>query len=216
MTGVGRRGTVIVALEQEVAADEAQQVSFGAAAVSVAGRGRGRRRDRHPGPVPAQSAGGHPVLPQVVERTRLCPSATDHRQTPQLPRGLPHRDAVRGPLHGPVREQPGRSLSPANPGAGASDAPVQICCPRATISLGARPHSESLSCRPPPPAGRPSSALVNTGLRCLARGDLRLKLKNGSSPHRGRSLPVQRQLDCEHDSSACRGHSVTLVGAGGR
>ncbi len=32
-------------------------------------------------------------------------------------------------------------------------------------------------------------------LRCLARGDLRLKLKNGSSPHRGRSLPVQRQLD---------------------
>ena len=46
--------TVIVALEQEVAADEAQRVSFGAAAVSVAGRGRGRRRDRHPGPVPAQ------------------------------------------------------------------------------------------------------------------------------------------------------------------
>ena len=33
------------------------------------------------------------------------------------------------------------------------------------------------------------------GLRCLARGDLRLKLKNGSSPHRGRSLPVQRQRD---------------------
>ncbi len=33
------------------------------------------------------------------------------------------------------------------------------------------------------------------GLRCLARGDLRLKLKNGSSPHRGRSRPVQRQRD---------------------
>ena len=168
------------------------------AAVAVAGRGRGRRRDRHPGPVPAQSAGGHPVLPQVVERTRLGPSATDHRQTPQLPRGLPHRDAVRGPLHGPVREQPGRSLSPTAPGAGASDAPVHICGPRATVSLGARPHPESLSCRPPPPAGRPSSALANTGLRCLARGDLRLKLKNGSPPHRRRSLPVQRQLDNAH------------------
>jgi len=44
----------IVALEQEVAAAEAQRASFGAAAVSVAGRGRGRRRDRYPGPVPAQ------------------------------------------------------------------------------------------------------------------------------------------------------------------
>jgi hypothetical protein len=148
-----------------------------AAASPVAGRGRGRRRDRHPGPVPAPSAGDHPVLPQVVERTRLCPSATAHRHTPQLPRGLPHRDAVRGPPHGPVREQPGRSLSPTDPGA--SDAPVQICGPRATVSLGARPHPESLSCRPPPPAGRPSSALANTGLRCLARGDVCLKLKMG-------------------------------------
>ena len=35
-------------------------------------------------------------------------------------------------------------------------------------------------------------------LRCLTRGDLRLKLKNGSSPHRGRSLPVQRQVDNAH------------------
>ena len=50
------------------------------------------------------------------------------------------------------------------------------------------------------PGGRPSSALANKGLRCLARGDVCLKLKNGSSPHRGRSVPVQRQLD---NASTC-------------
>ena len=63
-----------------------------------------------------------PLFPQVVERTGLCPSTTDHRQTAQLPRGLPRRDAVHGPLHGPLREQSGRSLSPTDPGA--PDAPV--------------------------------------------------------------------------------------------
>ena len=36
-----------------------------------------------------------------------------------------------------------------------------------------------------------------------------------SSPHQRQSLSVQRQLDCEHHSAACRGRSVTLVGAGG-
>ena len=43
---------------------------------------------------------------------------------------------------------------------------------------------------------KPSTKLDHAqGLRCLARGDLCLKRKNGSSPHWGRSLPVQRQLD---------------------
>ena len=87
------------------------------------------------------------------------------------------------------------SLPPTDPATGTADAPVQICRPRATVSLGVRTHPESLSCRPPPRAGRPSSALANTGVRGLARGDVCLKLKNGSSPHRGRSLPVRRQLD---------------------
>ena len=105
---------------------------------------------------------------EVVERAGLCPSTTDHRQAAQLPSGLPHRDAIRGPLHGPVHEQSGRSLPPTDPAAGAPDAPVQIRCPRATVSLGARTCSESLSCRPPPPAGRPSSTLADPGLRCLA------------------------------------------------
>ena len=42
---------------------------------------------------------GNPLLPEVVERTGLCPATTDHRQTTQLPSDLPLRDAVRGPLH---------------------------------------------------------------------------------------------------------------------
>ena len=33
--------------------------------------------------------------------------------------------------------------------------------------------------------------------------------------HRGIVMPSSRQLDCEHDPPACRGRSVTLVGAGG-
>ena len=132
---------------------------------------------------------------KLLLRTGLCPSTTDHRHTAQLSRGLSHRDAVRGPLYGPVCEQSGGRLPPTDPAAGASDAPVHICCPRATVSLGARTDPESLSCRPPPPAGRPSSALANTSLLCLARGHLCLNLKNGSSPHRRWSLPVQRQLD---------------------
>ena len=46
---------------------------------------------------------------------------------------------------------------------------IQIRRPRATVSRGPRtPIKNPLSCRPPPPAGRPSSALANTGLRCLA------------------------------------------------
>ena len=67
-----------------------------------------------------------------------------------------------------LREQSGGSLPPTDAAAGAPDAAVQIRCPRATVSLGARTRSESLLRRPPPPTGRPSSAPANTGLRCLA------------------------------------------------
>ena len=42
-----------------------------------------------------------------------------------------------------------------------------------------------------------------------------LNRRSESSSHRRRSLSVQPQLDCEHHSAACRGRSVTLVGAGG-
>jgi hypothetical protein len=131
----------------------------GAAAVPVAGRRRRRRHDRHSCAVAPQSAGGPTLFLEVVETTGLCPATTNHRQAAQLSRRLPHRDAIRGPLHGPVREQSGGSLPPTDPAAGASDAPIQICCPRATVSLGPRPHPESLSGRPPSaPSGSPPVA----------------------------------------------------------
>jgi hypothetical protein len=53
---------------------------------------------------------------------------------------------------------------------------------------------------------------VGRHLRCLARGDLRLKLKNGSSPHRGRSLPVQRQLDKAFITSESLIKFLTAIG----
>ena len=46
------------------------------------------------------------LLPEIAETARWCPSPTDHRQAPQLPRGVPHADAVGGPLYGSVCEQP--------------------------------------------------------------------------------------------------------------
>ena len=97
---------------------------------------------------------------KLLKRTGLCPSTADHRQTAQLPSGVPHCDAVCGPLHGPVREQSSGSVPPTDPATRAPDAPIQIRCPGATVSLGTRTHSESLAGRPPsPPSGRRRPAL---------------------------------------------------------
>ena len=143
-----------------------------AATVSVASRRRRRRHDRHSRAVAPQSAGRPPLLPEVVERTGLCPSTADHRQTAQLPRGLPHHDAVGGALHGPVRQQSGGSLASADATTRATDAPVQIRRAGATISRGPRRRVESIPSQPPPAASRSLSPATCTCVRGLAGGDV--------------------------------------------
>ena len=130
----------------------------GAATVSVAGRGRGRRRARHPGAVAAQSMGGHTVLPQALEKTRLRAAPADHGQAAQLRGGAPHRDAVRGPQYSAVRKQPSGGLASTDSSARAADARVQVGRPSATVRIGARRCPESVQGRPPPaPCSSPSS-----------------------------------------------------------
>ena len=125
----------------------------GRAAVSVACRGRGRRRARHPGAVAAQSTGGHTVLPQAVEKTRLRASPADHRQAPQLLGRASYRDAVRGPQYSAVRKQPSGGLASTDSSTRAADAPVQVGRPPATVRIGARRRPESVQGRPPPAPG---------------------------------------------------------------
>ena len=140
--------------------------------------------------VAAQSASGHPILSQSVERARLRTPPAGHRQAAQLPGGPPDRDAVCDPRHGPVREQSRGGLPPTDPATRAPDAALQVRRPSTTLRVGARTDAESLSGRPPPLAGRPPAALTNAGLRCLAGGDVCLNRRDGSSPHRRWSLSV--------------------------
>ncbi len=48
----------------------------------------------------------YPILPEAAEEPGMCPAPVDHGQAAKLPSSPPHRDAVRGPRHGPVRQQP--------------------------------------------------------------------------------------------------------------
>ena len=121
--------------------------------VSLARGGRGRRRARHPGAVAAQSTGGHTVLPQAVEKTRLRASPADHRQAPQLLGRASYRDAVRGPQYSAVRKQPSGGLASTDSSTRAADAPVQVGRPPATVRIGARRRPESVQGRPPPAPG---------------------------------------------------------------
>ena len=89
----------------------------------------------------------------VVERTRLCPSTADYGQAAELPSGLPHRDAVRGPQYPAVRKQPSGGLASTDSSARAADARVQVGRPSATVRIGARRRPESVPGRPPPAPG---------------------------------------------------------------
>ena len=70
---------------------------------------------------------------------------------------MPHRDAVRNPQHSAVRKQSSRGLPSTDTAARATDAPLQIRSPRATVSLRARRRAESLP-------GGPSSTAVGAPL----------------------------------------------------
>ena len=69
-----------------------------------------------------------------------------------------HRDAIRGPQRAAVREQPSGGLASINPTARAPDAALHVRRVRATISLGTRTCSESLSRRAPPASCSPPFA----------------------------------------------------------
>ena len=158
------------------------------AAVSVACRGRGRRRPRHSRAIAAQSAGGHTVLPQAVEKTRLRASPTDHGQAPQLLGRASYRDAVRDPQYPAVRKQPSRGLASTDPPARAPDAPIQIGRPSATVRIGARRRTESVPGRPTsaPRGSLPSAASALPGH--MGPGDVRLLTERGHSAPRERNV----------------------------
>ena len=81
-----------------------------------------------------------------------------------------HRTVMPSVIHrtGQYENNRAEDLASTDPPAGTPDAPIQVGRPSATVRIGARRRSESPPRRATPPAGRPSSALANTGLRCLA------------------------------------------------
>jgi len=85
---------------------------------------------------------------------------------------LPHSDAVRRPLHGPVREQPGGSFPPADPAAGASDARLQVGRTSPAVRLGPWRGPESLPAWAPSAAGRSSSGAPHPSVRRVERRDV--------------------------------------------
>ena len=105
------------------------------------------------------------VLPDVAEAARLCPAPADHRQTPQLPGGVPCSDAVGRPLYGSVCEQPRRSLAPTHTTTGEPDAAVQVGRAPAMFRRGARRRAEPLSRRPASAAGRAPSPAPHARVR---------------------------------------------------
>ena len=82
------------------------------------------------------------------EKTRPRASPPDHGQAAQLLGGAPYRDAIRGPLHGTVCEQPRGGLASTDSSARAPDAAVHVDRPPATLRIGARRRTKSLPGRP--------------------------------------------------------------------
>ena len=121
----------------------------------------------------AQSRGGRALLSQVVERTRSRTSPPDHGQAPQLRRGAPRRDAVRGAQHAAVREQSCGTLASTDPSTGTPDASLQVGRPSATLCVGARRRAESLPGGSAPAAGCSPPAAANPGVRRVGCGDVR-------------------------------------------
>ena len=119
----------------------------GTAALSLARRRSRWRRPRYPRPVASRLPGGHTLFSQALEGPRASARAIGHRQAEQRQGCAPSGHAVRRPSHGPIREQPRRGVAATDATARATDAPVQIRCARAAVSLGPRTRAESLPSR---------------------------------------------------------------------
>ena len=83
--------------------------------VPLAGRRPRRRGHRHTAPASPGSPRRRAVLSQVAQAKRPCPAPPRHRSPRELSLGTPGRHAVRRPRHHALRQQPGRSLTPADP-----------------------------------------------------------------------------------------------------
>ena len=80
--------------------------------------GLGRRRPGHPGDAPSGRESRQALLPHALEGAGWIAMAAGHRQAGK-PCGRPQRPrADGGPSNRTVREQPGRGVPPARPGAG--------------------------------------------------------------------------------------------------
>ena len=98
--------------------------------------------------------------------------ATGHRQAEQLQGCAPSGHAVRRPSHGPIREQSRRGVASTDATARATDAPVQIRCARAAVSLGPRTRAESLPSRATSTSVGAPPLASNAGLRRMGCGDV--------------------------------------------
>ena len=125
----------------------------------------------------------------------------------------PSGHAGRRPSHGPIREQSRRRLPPAHTATRATNPPGHISRAGTTIRVRAWTRPQPLPRWPSPGASGASSGATRTLFSPLGcRHDRRLTRTEITIPSTG-SLD-ERSLDCEHDLPACRGQSVTPVGAG--
>ena len=113
-----------------------------------------------------------PLFPQVVERTGLCPSTTDHRQAAQLWSRLPHGDAVGRPSHGPVRQQPSRGLARTDATTRTADARLQVGGAPPALRVRPRRGAESLPSGPSSAAVGALPAAPNAGIHGMGCGDV--------------------------------------------
>ncbi len=119
---------------------------------------------------------------KLLKRHGFCISTSDHGQAAQLCGGSSGRDAVRGPRHGPVREQSSQSVPSAD--ARAPDAALQVGRPRAALRVGSWRCAESL------PRGPTSSAIgsppvaEDAGVPRVGCGDMCLLNDDGKSASR--------------------------------
>ena len=118
-----------------------------------------------------------PILSQVAEETRLSPPPPDHRSAAELSGRAPAGDAIGPPLHGPLREQPRRSVASTNPTARAADAPLQVTRPAATFCVGAWRRPQPLPGRPPPPSIGSPPPTPKPSLRRVGSGDVCLLIE---------------------------------------
>ena len=122
---------------------------------------------------------------KLLKTPRLCPSSTDHRQASQLPGSVPWRDAVGGPLHGSVCEQPRRGLAPTDATTGTPDASLQVGRPSTTLRVGPRRGPESVPRGSTPVTRSAPSPTANPGVRRVGSGDVCLLTEDRGRVNQG-------------------------------